>query len=382
MPRERTVTEIGVLEDKVAIVGIGATPTRQHPGKSANELGMAAFKAALEDSGLEKERIDAVFGGSLTGPGMQPEDLCRWAGLNPKIAEALSYCSSNIVIQAAARAIAANDCQVAVCIAARNPPGAGTALSGGGVYDAAHGLVNANMLAGLGWAQHMARHGTTTDHLGHVAVAARKWAGLNPDAEFREPMTLDDYRAEPYFVWPLRKLDIAKSTAYGACVLLANREVAHDCAKRPIYLYSHGRRFMGRQYENPDQLLAPGMRDVADQMYRAAGIKPSDIDVPFIYDATTSGVIQSLEHYGFCEEGQGGEFVSSGHIEPGGDFPLNSHGGHLSAGYSFGWHHHVHLVRQLRGEAGAVQIPNARYAHFSSAGRVREDLAGAVFVRG
>ncbi len=82
------------------------------------------------------------------------------------------------------------------------------------------------------------------------------------------------------------------------------------------------------------------------------------------------------------EEGQGGEFVSSARLEPGGDFPLNTHGGHLSAGYSFGWHHHMALVRQLRGEAGAVQIPNAKYAHFSSAGRVREDLAGAVFARG
>lgn len=376
------MTEHAVLDDKVAIVGIGATPTGQHLGRSANELGMAAFKAALDDAGLDKARIDGVFGGSLTGPGMQPEDLCRWAGLNPRVAEALTYCSSNIVIQAAARAIIAGACTVAVCIAARNPPGAGTALSGGGVYDAAHGLVNANMLAGLGWAQHMARYGTTTDHLGHVAVAARAWAQLNPDAEFRASMTLDDYRAEPYFVWPLRRSDIARSTAYGACVILACKAVARDCAKRPVFLYSYGRRFMGRQYENPDQLLAPGMRDVADQMYRAAGLKPSDIDAPFIYDATTSGVIQSLENYGFCDEGQGGEFVGSGRIAPGGSFPLNSHGGHLSAGYSFGWHHHVNLVRQLRGEAGAVQIPNARYAHFSSAGRVREDLAGTIFVQG
>lgn len=376
------MTEVAVLENKVALVGIGATPTGIHPTKSANELGMAAFKAALDDCGLEKSRIGAVFGGSLTGPGMQPEDLCRWGGLNPKIAEALTYCSSNIVIQAAARAIVAGDCEIAVCIAARKPPGAGAALSGGGVYDAAHGLVNANMLAGLGWAQHMARYGTTTDHLGHVAVAARKWAGLNPDAEFRDPMTLEDYRAEPYFVWPLRTLDIAKSTAFGACVILASNAVARQCNKRPVYLYSYGRRFMGRQYENPDQLLAPGMRDVADQMYRAAGLKPSDIDAPFIYDATTSGVIQTLENYGFCDEGQGGEFVSGGRIEPGSSFPLNSHGGHLSAGYSFGWHHHVNLVRQLRGEAGKVQIPDARFAHFSSAGRVREDLAGAVFVRG
>jgi acetyl-CoA acetyltransferase len=376
------MSTVEVLEDKVAIVGVGATPTGQHPGRSANELGMLAFKAALADAGIEKSQIDGVVGGALTSAGMQPEDLCRWAGLNPRIAEALVYCSSNIVIQHAARAIVSGRCSVVACIAARNPPGAGVALSGGGIYDAAHGLINANAVTALGWAHHMARHGTTTDHLGHVAVASRKWAQFNPDAEFRDPMTLDEYRAEPFYVWPFRSHDIAKSTAFGACIIVASKEIARDCAKRPVNVYATGRYQAGRLYENEDQLLAPGMRDCADQMYRAAGLKPSDIDAPFIYDAATSLVIQNLENFGFCEIGEGGEFVASGKLEPGGGFPLNTHGGHLSAGYSFGWHHHVALTRQLRGEAGEVQIPNARYAHFSAAGRVREDLAGAVFARG
>jgi acetyl-CoA acetyltransferase len=368
------------IAGKVAILGVGATPVRRHEGVSAERLAMHAFKAALDDSGLDKHDIDAVVGGTLGGSVMDPERFSARIGLNPKITNALVYASSAFTVQHAAFMIAAGVCDVVLCIFARNPPGVNEALSGPYIYDAAHGLINANACAALGASHHMAKYGTTVEHFGQVAVAARKNAQLNPDAVFTEPLTLEDYLAQPYVFWPYRRLDIAVSNAAGAAVLLGSRSVAHNIRKKPVYLEAYGRRQAVRKMENDEHLLCRPMRDVAAQVYGQSGLTPKDIDALYVYDATTAVVIQSLENYGFCSEGEGGDFISNGRLEPGSGFPFNTQGGHLSGGYLFGWLHHVELVRQLRGEAGPRQADGARVAQFCSTGRFREDYASTIFV--
>lgn len=121
------------------------------------------------------------------------------------------------------------------------------------------------------------------------------------------------------------------------------------------------------------------MVEVAGQVYGASGLTPGDIDALYVYDATTGIVLQTLENYGFCPVGGGDAFVRGGHIDPGGALPVNTHGGHLSGGYLFGWLHHVELVRQLRGECGERQVAGARIAQFCTTGRFREDFASTIF---
>ena len=151
------------LAGQVAILGVGATRAGLHPGVTAEQLAMQAFKAALADSGLEKSRIDCVIGGSLSGSGIDPELFSARIGLNPKITNALVYPSSAFTLHHAAFMIAAGICDTALCVYARNPPGVNEALSGPDVYDAAHGLINANAIAALGASRHMAKYGTTED---------------------------------------------------------------------------------------------------------------------------------------------------------------------------------------------------------------------------
>lgn len=366
---------------QVAIIGVGATRSGLHPGVSADQLAVQAFKSALDDSGIAKTQIDAIVGGSLGGSTLHPEQLSALVGLNPKITSALVYASSAFTIHHAAFMIASGVCDVVACVFARNPPGVNEALSGGDfIYNAAHGLLNANAAAALGASLHMARYGTTEEHFGMVAVAERKYAQLNPDAAFRDPLTLDQYLAQPYVFWPYRRLDVAVTNAAGVVVILGSREAARDTRKKPVYLEAYGRRQAVRKLQNDDHLLCHAMRDVAGQVYGSSGLKPSDIDVLYIYDATTGIVLQSLENYGFCGEGEAGPFISDGRLEPGGGLAVNTQGGHLSGGYLFGWLHHVELVRQLRGECGPRQVKGVSTAQFCTTGRFREDYASTIFV--
>ena len=122
------------------------------------------------------------------------------------------------------------------------------------------------------------------------------------------------------------------------------------------------------------------MGSVAAQVYDAAGMTPADVDILYASDASSAAVAQTIENYGFCAEGEVAQFMKNGRLEPGGSLPVNTGGGQLSEGYMVGWLHHAELVRQLRGEAGARQVPNARVAQYAATGRFRNDFLSTIFV--
>jgi acetyl-CoA acetyltransferase len=344
-------------------------------------LGLQAFKAALDDAGLTKDRIDGILGATIAGSGINPEQFCVLTGTNPKVTGALAYATSAFTLHYAVSLVETGICDTVACVYARNPPGAGTALSGPHVYNAAHGLINANAIAALGWSQHMARYGTTERALSAVVLAQRNYARMNTDAAFTAPLSLNDYLAQDFLIWPFRELDIALVAAAGMTVIVGSREAARDCPRKPVYIEAIGRRQGGRLFENEGHLLMHPMRDVAAQVYGASGLAPKDIEALYIYDATSAVVLQTLENYGFCGEGECEGFVAGGRLEPGSDFHLNTYGGHLSGGYLFGWLHHVEMVRQMRGECGARQIAKVpRVAQYCTTGGAREHYGSTIFV--
>jgi acetyl-CoA acetyltransferase len=103
-------------------------------------------------------------------------------------------------------------------------------------------------------------------------------------------------------------------------------------------------------------------RYIADDLWRSAGVGPGDVDVAEIYDCFTYSVLMQLEGFGFCAEGEGGDFVTDGHIAADGSLPINTHGGLLSEAYIHGLNHVVEAVEQLRGEAGPRQVEGAEIA--------------------
>lgn len=373
--------------NRVAIVGVGITQQGTHPGRSSYQLGIEALKLAMHDAGLEdKSRIDGVLGAQqYDNSGVDAVEVSRYLGLNPKVTGSLDYGAGGFTSQHAAMLIATGTCDLVACIYGRNPsqamaPGI-AGLSGAITYDRHHGLFNAGGVSALGWSRYMAKHGTPDGALGPVVVEARRNAALSDVAAWKEPLTLEDYIAQPHLVWPFRELDICRLTAGGVALLLAREDIAADFAKPPVYLHSIGRQQAARTLENDDHLLCYGMKGAAEQVYRAAGMTPDEVDVLMISDASTAAVIHTLENYGFCDEGEGPDLAASGGIGLTGKIPVNTSGGQLGEGYLVGWTHHVELVRQLRDEAGPRQIKDAKTVQYCTTGRYREDFLSSIYTR-
>lgn len=363
----------------VAIAGVGATRQGVHES-DGYRLAVEAFKDALDDSGIEKSEIDGVLTAKqFDGSGIGPLPFSQLVGVTPRVNGALDYGTGGFTTQYAAFLVASGVCEVVACVYGRNPSTQIGQLSGAMVIDDLYGYTNAAALPAMGWTQYVARYGGREETLGRIAVTERENAQRNPNAAWRDPLTLDEYLATPYLIWPLRLLDIATVTGGAVAVIVTTLERARRGAKKAIRFEAVGRQQTPRRLEIDGYFLSHPMRSAADQVYDAAGLKPADIDVLAISDASTVAVVQTLENYGFCGEGEAGDFVASGAIARGGSTPVNPDGGQLSGGYLVGWLHQVELVRQLRGEAGERQVPGAEVGQYCTTGGNREHYLSTIY---
>ncbi len=208
--------------------------------------------------------------------------------------------------------------------------------------------------------RHMLEYGTTSEQFGHVAVALRRHGSMNERAMMRKPITLEDHQASRMIADPLHLLDCCIESDGGCAVIVAAADRARDLRRPPAWIMGaaqgSGTRAQGIVFR--DDLAVPESVYTARDVYRSAGVGPSDIDAVMIYDHFTPFVIFSLEAYGFCERGEGGAFVEGGRIEFDGELPVNTHGGNHSEAYIHGLPHVIEAVRQLRGDSSA-QVPDA-----------------------
>jgi acetyl-CoA acetyltransferase len=209
--------------------------------------------------------------------------------------------------------------------------------------------------------RHMHAYGTTLEQLASVAVQARANAALNPDAMFRTPITTDDVLSGPMIADPFTKLHCCLRSDGGAAVLLAAEEYVRDCRTAPVWILGTGEHVSHTTMsEWPDFTVSPAA--VSGRLaFERAGVRPDEIDVAEIYDAFTYMTLVTLEDLGFCAKGEGGEFVRKGRLTVGGELPVNTDGGGLSAQHPGmrGLFLLVEAVRQLRGEAGQRQVRKA-----------------------
>jgi len=374
------------IKRKVAIVGVGMTRQGEHGDTSPLLLGVQALREAMADAGIEdKHQIDGVLGArQYDGTGIDAVVLSRTLGITPPYAGAVDYPTAGFTLHYAAMLIASGACKLVAVVYARNPPGCMTAISGAQEYDLQYGFVNAAAVHGLAWTAHMARYGLTTDVLGRIAVQQREHARRNPLAGWHAPLTLDEYRAAPALIAPLRELDICKVTAGGVALLLASPDMAAGCAKRPVDFLAIGRE-ASHGLERGEHMSFFSVPQIAPRLFQAGGVSQSDIDLMYVYDPTTVSVAAALENFGFCPPGGCEDFIGDGStIAFDGVLPLNTHGGHLSEGYLVGFTHHVELVRQLRGECGERQVKDAKVALYAGGGGVRAQFyqSASLFARG
>jgi acetyl-CoA acetyltransferase len=353
---------------KAAIAGVGASRQGKLPDETPMSLITEAFRDALADSGIRKDEVD----GLLTMPGTtSPEGAKHYLavgehlGINPKFtgSMAMGGATAGALVQMAAMAVATGMAEVVACVFGD------TARTGGSKFDASAGRGDSWGLWGmfgnaansaLGARRHMALYGTTSEQLGWVAVTTRRHAMLNAAATMREPMTLADHQASRLIVEPLHLLDCCIISDGGAAIIVTTPERAADARKPAVALWGMGQGHTLETLGAKDWWYLPHQTDCVSRAYRMAGVGPRDISVAQLYDNFTIAVLFWLEHAGFVGVGESGPFVEGGErIGLGGELPLNTAGGNLSESYMQGWLHIVEGVRQVRGEAGDRQVPNA-----------------------
>ena len=359
----------------VSIAGVGESPLGSVPGMNAMELQRAAALAALADAGLSLADVD----GLLTTPirvanwAMPVGMVAQGLGIRPGYLATLDVAGASgaALVHHAAMAVATGQATTVLCVAGQNQlsnvsrDAAVAQIAGAGwahpEYEAPYGPLVPTLYA-LVAQRHMHEYGTTPEQMAEVAVAIRGHAALNPLAHKKAPISVADVLNSKMITSPLHLLDCAIVSDGAAALVISSRT---DLRKKAVKLLGQGYGFTHTYIGEHDHITTTGAVQSGRGAFTMAGVKPADIDVAEVYDCFTITVIVELEDLGFCPKGEGGRFVEGGRIRLGGQLPVTTHGGLLSAvhpGLAGGMFHVVEAVRQLRGEAGARQVAGAELA--------------------
>jgi acetyl-CoA acetyltransferase len=350
------------LRGAAAIVGVATAGTGEAPGRTSIELLGEAAIAALRAAGGALSEVDGVF--AATGVhGVPVLSVAEYLGLRPRYLEGTNVGGSSFeahLLQAAA-ALQAGLCDVALIAYGSNQRTAGGRLVSMSEpqwhetpYRPRHPITGYAMAA----ARHMHQFGTTREDLAAVAVAARKWANRNPEAFARGPLSVQDVLKSRMISDPLTVADCCLVTDGGAACVMVRAERARDLRKRPVYLLGAGAVGSHRSIAQMPDLTVTGAAESGPRAFAMAALGKDDVDLLMLYDAFTINTILFLEDLGYCPKGEGGRFVSSGAIDPGGALNVNTNGGGLSCVHPgmYGLFLIVEAVTQLRGEAGERQV--------------------------
>jgi acetyl-CoA acetyltransferase len=229
--------------------------------------------------------------------------------------------------------------------------------------------------------RHMHQYGTTREQLAEVAVAARKWALLNPKAWEKEPLTIDGVLKARMVSYPFTVRDCCLVVDGGGAVILTSAARAKTLKKKPVFVLGVGEALSHANISSMPDLTVTAAAESGPKAYRMAGLKPSDVDMLSLYDAFTITPILFLEDLGFCPKGEGGRFVSNGAIAPGGKLAVNTSGGGLSYCHPgmYGLLVMIEAIRQVRGECDKRQVKNCSVALAHGNGGVLSSQCTVIF---
>jgi acetyl-CoA acetyltransferase len=380
------------LRGAAALVGVAdiASPTGELD-THGRALEVAMIRQALDDAGLTLDDVDGV---ACAG---QPAGLAEFLGIRPRYLDGTTVGGSSyeLHVEHAAAAIAAGLCDVVVGVYASTPrsnrrrPGGGGPGGPGGpppgpnpafAWEVPYGLRLPIGAYALAASRHMAVYGTTPEQLAQIAVDTRRWAAMNPNARFRDPITVDDVLESPMVVSPLHLLDCCLVTDGAGAFVITSAERARDVARPPVYVLGAATGGTHSMITEMPDLTVTGGAVSGPAAFEMAGIKPDDVDLVMGYDSFTITALLHLEDLGFCAKGEGGAFVEDGKLGPGGSLPMNTNGGGLSYTHPgmYGMFLLVEAVRQLRGEAGERQIDDHRIAVAHGSGGVLSTMGTVV----
>ncbi len=376
------------FEQRAVISGVGQSAIGRQLDRSGFQLTLDAILAALDDAGLTVDDVD----GLAMFPGGGAANLPGYSGANLyEIQDTLRITTTwkqgqvegmSLPFYAPAQAVATGEARHVVVYrtvkegsAARN---AGGRPAYGSVHPAAEGplawLLPVGALSPVCQiapyaARYMHEFGVTREQLAWIPVTQRAHVALNPDAVYREPLTVDDYLASRMISTPICLFDCDVPVDGATAIVVSAAGTAPDL-RAPVRIEAMAGVVDGRpSWEQWEDMGRVG-HATASAMWNRTDLQPDDVDVAQLYDGFTIEVVWWLEALGFCGTGEAGAFVEGGkRLALDGDLPLNTWGGQLSGGRlhaAFG--HTAEAVRQLRGEAGDRQVRDVEVAVVSNVG--------------
>jgi acetyl-CoA acetyltransferase len=367
------------MSRRVAIAGIGLADTGPVGSATPYALIAEASRRALGECGLKPTDVDGL---ASTGLGtMAPIDVAEYLGLQPRWIDSTTVGGASWEVMAAHATDAIAEGRADVVLVTYGS----TAKS-----DLARGLRSANLDWGsrgpqqweapyghtliskyaMAARRHMHEYGTTVEQLAEIAVSTRANAKDNPDAAFRTPITVDEVLSGPMIADPFTKLQCCIRSDGGAAAVFVAEDRMKDLNTKPVWVLGSAEAVSHVSMSQwPDFTTGPAA--VSGKLaFQRAGLTPADVDVAELYDAFTYMLLITLEDLGFCGKGEAGPFVEAGRLRLGGSLPTNTDGGGLSACHpgQRGLFLIVEAVRQLRGECGPRQVPDAKVACVSGTG--------------
>ena len=353
----------------VAIVGAAeTTELGKIPHLSQIQLHADAALNTLADAGLQAKDIDGV-----ATAGESPVAIAHYLGIAPRWVDGSSVggCSFMLHVRHAVAAIEAGYADtILVTHGESGRSGVGRGGGGGGraslpaQFEMPYGPMGPTTMFTIGVLRYMKQYGMTHEQLAMVAVVQREWAGMNPRASYRDPISVEDVLNSRLIAYPFHLLECCLVTDGGGALILTSADRAKDFPNKPVYILGSG-----ESVETPmvsqmkDLTSSQAFRIAGSAAFQSSGISHGDVDHLMVYDAFAHLPIWGLEDLGFCERGEAPAFIADGNTRPGGKLPLNTNGGGLSYMHSgmYGMYALQESVRQMRGTAPA-QVPGAEIA--------------------
>ncbi|MEW6529219.1 MAG: thiolase family protein [Thermodesulfobacteriota bacterium] len=379
----------------VAIVGMGCTKFKARwVDKTYYELAFDAAKMALEDAGIEKDRIDcAVYGiyndffqrqyqpdafvHDYLGLGLKPMVRVNSGGATGGAALRIGYAEVASGLYDVCLVLGVEKC--ADCynyeVAMATPEVLRAILyTADMTYDNPAGRTAASGFA-LAVVAHREKFGNPTDEqMAKVSVKNHFNATKNPVAQSPKVLTVEDVLNSRKIVEPFRFYDNCLYTEGASAVILASKKVAQQITDKPVWISGLG---ASADYvmpgNRPNIYTFESSRIAAKKAYEMAGITNplKELDLAELHDAFTGTEIMAYEDCFFCEEGRGGDLIDQGAVMPDGEIPVNLSGGLIGCGHAVGATgimQTYEIATHLRREAGERQVPNARRGLVQSIG--------------
>lgn len=388
------------MKQNAYVLGVGMTLFGKHLDKGLKELAIEAIDEALRDAGLDTDAIEAAYMGTaaasvITGQVcIAGQVVLRTMGIGriPVINVENACATSSTAFEQACTMVTTGVYDVVLvagyeklyhedkartfsvfsgCIDVEDRDAVYRYLEesvekSGAAVDVSDAGKSRSVFMDLyaSWArQYMNETGATAEHFAQVSAKNSRHGSLNPNAQFRDVVTVEEVLAAPMIAEPLTRLMCSPIGDGAAAAIVISEKMARSLKSRRAIRVAASLVASGYDYSTPD--IEPLAAWAASEIYEEAGIGPGDLSCVELHDASSPAELQYYEHLGLCPEGEGVRLLEEGATELGGRIPVNTSGGLNRKGHPIGATglSQIHeLTLQLRGEAGARQVEGAKVA--------------------